>query len=116
MTKAEQLADDIDNAWLENAKCDVQDIQVELRRLAPMEMELAGTKASSIARQAELMAKNEVLKARIKELEDALKFYADKTNYIYSINNDGDGHFDVSESNVHDDDGTIASKALGDSK
>jgi hypothetical protein len=38
-----------------------------------MEMELAGTKAASIARQTDLMGKNKALKTRVKELEVALK-------------------------------------------
>jgi hypothetical protein len=65
-TKAEQLAEAFENTNI----IGIDQVVAELRRLSPMEMELAGTKAASIARQADLMGKNEALKARVKELED----------------------------------------------
>jgi hypothetical protein len=71
-TKAEQLAEEI-RGYAELNDSRIEDAVQELRRLSPIEMELAGTKAASIARQADLMGKNEALKARVKELEDALK-------------------------------------------
>lgn len=40
--------------------------------------------------------------ARIAELEEALKFYANKEDYVYSL-----------QSNIWDDNGEVARKALG---
>jgi hypothetical protein len=80
-TKAEQLADVLSEWWVPPDKEETLKFCIsELRRLSPMEMELAGTKAASIARQADLMGKNEALKSRVKELEVALIDLMDETD------------------------------------
>ena len=46
--------------------------------------------------------------ARIAALASALRWYADESNYGTRVCNDGDGHFDVMESNAEEDRGARA--------